>query len=334
MRKFIDGHIAGLLMSSAGDAGTGGGGGGGGTGNAAFLASLPEPLRGNEAFKEVKDLGDLATRYAGMNKPFAEMLPEKIRGEAYFKDIKDLDGLATRALHQAKMIGLDKNQLAVLPKGPDDKEGYENLYKTLGRPEAADKYVVPPRADKAAYSEQEQAFQKAMLPVLHQAGLSQRQVDAIVPAWNAMQDANAKASGEAFAANAKKAEDALRSEWGAAYDENKGLAQQALAHYGSPELLAELEATGPDGKKNPLGDSPQLMRLFAKLGAGLKEDGLLGKGGDSGAGGALSPAEARQQISAKQGDAEFMKSYMTKSHPGHANAVAEMERLYKFANPA
>lgn len=336
--RFVDGHMARLLMSGAGgDPNAGGGGGGGGTGtgtgNTAFLASLPEPLRASPAFKDVKDLGDLAARYAGMNKPFAEQLPEKIRGEAYFKDIKSLDALADIALNQAKLIGADKATLLQLPKGPDDKDGYSALYAKLGRPEAADKYVIPKRGENQDYSAAEQAFQKSMLPVLHEIGMSQSQVEKLVPAWNAMQDATNKANGDALTANAKKSEEALRAEWGAAYDEKVDLAKQALAQYGSPELVAELQATGADGKKMPLGDNPQLMRLFAKLGSQLKEDGLLGKGGESQQGG-FSPAEAQQQIAAKKGDEKFMQAYSQKDNPGHAAAVTEMERLYKFAYPA
>ena len=329
MLKFLNGRLAGLMMSGSG---TGDGGGGGGD-NAAFIASLPETLRAHPAFKDVTDVGALATRYADAQKPFAEQLPEDIRNEAYFKDIKDLGGLAKTAYNQAKMIGADKNAIMSLPKGPDDKDGYNAIYAALGRPESADKYVVPKLDGGRDYTDGDKAFQKAVLPVLHEAGVTQAQLDKIAPALNSIGEAALKAQVDARTANGAKAAEALRSEWGAAYDQNVGLAKQALAHYGSPELVAELESTGADGSKMPLGDSPQLTRLFAKLGGQLKEDGLVGKGG-SGNAGELSPAEASQQINAKQGDTKFMEAYTRKDHPGHADAVSEMSRLYKFANPA
>ena len=85
-----------------------------------------------------------------------------------------------------------------------------------------------------------------------------------------------------------------------------------------------MDATG-------IGNNPGLAKLFAHLGKQMQEDGVIGKA--SGASGMLSPGEARQQISAHQGDPNFMKAYRDKSAPGHAEAVAKMQGFYAQAYP-
>jgi hypothetical protein len=56
----------------------------------------------------------------------------------------------------------------------------------LGRPESADKYAIGKKADGSDYDDIDKAFQAKILPVLHQAGVTQKQFDAIRPAIDAM----------------------------------------------------------------------------------------------------------------------------------------------------
>src|SRR6266852_9046561 len=110
----------------------------------AFAASLPEAIRGEAAFKDVKDVGDLAARYLTASKPkvFAEMLPEKIRGEAAFKDLKSVEDLAHSYLGQGKLLGVPKDRLLTLPATPEDAEGWKAVHLKLGMPEKPDGYKL------------------------------------------------------------------------------------------------------------------------------------------------------------------------------------------------
>ncbi|HEV2673384.1 MAG TPA: hypothetical protein VGV37_02515 [Aliidongia sp.] len=256
---------------------------------------------------------------------FAETLPEKIRGEAAFKDIKDLDTLANGYLHAQRMLGkvaADPNSVVALP-GADDADGLNALYTRLGRPETADKYALAKPA-AGDYSDADKAFQAKILPTLHEAGLTQRQLDKILPAWNDMQAASVAAQTEAHNAKNAAGEAALKTEFGAAYDEKLGLAKQALTHFGNEKLAAELVESG-------LGNHPEVIKIFAKLGKGLVEDGVVGRA--TGGGGLNSPAEAQQQINALQADKEFARIYTDKRAIGHADAVAKMQALYQQAHP-
>lgn len=322
-------------MSSAGADPNAGGGGGGGQGNAAFLATLPEAVRGHESFKDVKDVADLATRYHKSHAtPFAETLPEDIRGDASFKDIKDLPSLAKSFLNAQKKIGVPADRLLTIPQ--DDKpESWTEVYAKLGRPEKIEGYEIPKLGEGKDYSESDKAFQSKMLPILHEAGVTQRQLGAIVPKFNALMNELATAQQTAIAENVAQGDQALTKEWGAAKGENLSRAKGAITYFagdGSPlklgkDLKAALEMKSADGRA--LGDIPAVSELFAYLGKTMEEDGLIGKGGGGGEG-AMSPAEAEQNIDALMKDEKFMKSYMNKRDPGHADAVARMQKLYEM----
>jgi len=82
----------------------------------------------------------------------------------------------------------------------------------------------------------------------------------------------------------------------------------------------------------PAESRPAIGKVMEYARGWFGEGGMPGKGGAA-SGGALAPAEARQQIAAKQADAQFMKAYMDRNAPGHAEAVAAMTRLHEFLVP-
>ncbi len=243
--------------------------------------------------------------------------------DAAFRDITAVAGLASSYLHATKMSGGRPQDLVRVP-GPEDAEGWSAVYAKLGRPEKVDGYAIKaPQGQE--WSDADKAFHAAILPAVHAAGLSQRQLDQVVTAWNGYADRVVAEQDAAAVVRQQESERALRTEWGRAYDQNLDLAKRALAHYWDADAVQALEETG-------LGDHPGLARLFAKLGKGLEEDGLLGRGAPSG-GGVLAPTEARQQIAAKYQDKDFAAVLTNKRAPGHAEAVAEMERLHLMAYP-
>lgn len=255
---------------------------------------------------------------------FAETLPEDIRGEAAFRDIKDLPGLAKSYFNATKLIGARPEDVIRLPTNPDDAEAWSAVHARLGRPESPDKYgFTPPKLPEGVAIDEK--LQTGFAGMAHKAGLTTKQASALYDWYNGAFGEHYTANAAATAAKEDAAIGALKTEWGAAFDQNLELAKGALAHYGDKALADELVATRQ-------GNNPALLKLFAKLGSQLSEDGVIGKASGGGAG-ALSPAEAKQQINGLRGDTEFSKAYMDGKHPGHKEAVAKMADLHTFAYP-
>jgi hypothetical protein len=293
-----------------------------------WTSSLPAEVRGHASLSDVKDVGDLATRYVRLNKPFAEQLPEKIRGEAAFKDIKSIDALADSYYNAQKMIGVPRDQLLRLPTS-DKAEDWAPVYDRLGRPAKPDDYKlkVP-----EGFPPAQKSYVDSVSKAAHEAGLSQKQFDA-VQNWLYTQAgqtmAQQKASADATAANWVGS---LKTEWGQAFDTKVQQSKDAIAHYDAAlklngDLVKALNETG-------LGNHPGFAKLFAGLARNLHEDGKL-TGKAFGESALQSPVEAQQQIAALRQDTNFMKQYHNpnKRDPAHIEAVARMEALHKLGWP-
>lgn len=260
---------------------------------------------------------------------FADSLPEDIRADASFRDIKDLGGLAKSYLNATKMIGGRPEDLVKLP-APDDAEGWNSVFTKLGRPEKPDGYKLSAAPDGVPVNEE---LRGSFLEAAHASGLTAKQADTLYTWWNGQAGGQMQAMEAAAAQNQARATEALKAEWGAAFDQNLHLARRAIEHFGGEDLAKTL-ATVKTADGVLLGDLPQLAKLFAPLGKMLSEDGVLGKGGGGGGADVFSPTEARQQIAALQGDPQFVKAWTDAKAPGHADAVAKMSRLYEFAHPS
>lgn len=246
---------------------------------------------------------------------FAEQLPADIRGEAVFANIDSLDKLAKGYLHAQRMIGVPADRVLKLPDAPDSPD-WAGVWAKLGRPEAPDKYELTDPDGIQADAE----FKSAFLRTAHESGLTATQARKLFDWYGG----EAKTRLEAVTAQQRQVTEtnvaALRQEWGAAFDQKLTQAKAALQHYADPAMAQLLERTG-------LGNDPAVVRMFAKLGAQLAEDGVIGR---AAAPSSYSPAEATQQINARMADPTFRSAYLDKRHPQHAERVAEMARLYEM----
>lgn len=310
--------------------GTGTGTGSSGTGES-WTSALPEAVRSHASLKDVKDVGDLASRYVTLNGPFAERLPEKIRGEAAFKDIKSVDALAESYLSAQRMIGVPKEQLLKLPTATADAKDWDPIYNRLGRPEKPDGYKLTVPEGAAA---PEAEYVASISAKAHELGVSQKQLDGMY-GWLYENATKAQAAAKADRDGKIAASvGVLKTEWGQAFDRNIQRAEAAVDYYDDAlKMGGNLKAAlNRDG----LGNNPGLAKLFHALSANLNEDGKL-TGKSFGSETLMSPGEAAQSISALYGDKDFMKDYMNpnKRDPAHIAAVSKMEALFKLkANQA
>ncbi|MGD9614938.1 MAG: hypothetical protein AB7H90_02945 [Alphaproteobacteria bacterium] len=253
---------------------------------------------------------------------FADTLPADIRTDPVFRDIKDLEGLARGYQGQARLMGIPKDRLLELPADPGNAEAMGKVYDRLGRPEAPDRYAFKTDALPEGVTIDEPTM-GWFRQTVHSLGLSQRQAAALFEAWNAHVGERVTGQQQQSAQAHEAAIGALKTEWGAAFDEKLRVAKDALAHYGG-DKAAEIASR--------YGSDPDLARIFAEVGKVLQEHGMIGRG-TPGSAATLSPTEAQQEINAKYADPEFIKRMQSRDRQVRDAATAELERLFKMAYP-
>ncbi len=117
-----------------------------------------------------------------------------------------------------------------------------------------------------------------------EAGLKGEHAQKITDLYIGMVQKQAEADAAAADAETRAWGEALKTDkefGGPAWDANKATAQRALDKFGSPELGALLTQSG-------LGNHPEVVRAFYRIGKALKEDSIAGTGG----GGRATPANS------------------------------------------
>ena len=252
---------------------------------------------------------------------FIAMLPEDLRGEGVFANHQSVADLAKSYVSAAKMVGLDKNALLPIPRD-DSKEAWDAVYDKLGRPETPDAYNLDTYKDAA-----DPTILKDWAGKLHSLGLNQKQVDGILGDFFG----STKAAKEAMEAEKEQRysqwNDEITKELGMAKDRKLDAAIVALEKAaGSSDVLEHIEKH-PDAFKHPL-----IVRALVNFADKTGESSVLLANGQT-TNGALSPADAQQQLAALKSNPEYMKAMLDKAHPQHDYFVSQQNKLFEFAYP-
>ncbi len=250
--------------------------------------------------------------------PFSlDILPEAFRTSPIFKDFKSWEGVLKSHEEAVKKLGVPAAQLLRLnPDGTLPPEGYARL----GKPE---KYTFPVDIKNApAFSDARRA---ELIEYANTNNLTAKQFEALVRTEDNYSIKTSTAQAEAQKQARATAEAALKTALGEAYSQNINLAKDALTTLEHPELWDTLDKAG-------LTTDPALIDFLSEI-AKLSGDDDIVNGEGSAASFKLSPNQAGATIRAKQSDAAFMKAYNTATDPAHADAVAEMKRLFQAAYP-
>jgi len=237
-----------------------------------------------------------------------DSLPDDLKAEKALESIQDIPGLAKSYIHAQKLVGADK--IPVPNKFATD-EDWQAVYSKLGRPENPDAYEFNLKEN----SNIDENALKGFKETAHKNGLLPKQAEAIMNFYNDMtqnyiEDLNSKSE-----QGRSNAEQTLKKEWGAAFD-NKVQQASTIANKYINDDFAHL--TLSDGTK--IGDHPEFIKAFANIANDLGEDKLVAAQGPQ----YMTPAEIDKQIASLQQDGS---AYWNKNHPGHALAVQEVQDL-------
>jgi hypothetical protein len=212
-----------------------------------------------------------------------------------------------------KALGSEK---IALPKGDADQQGWDALFKVVGRPDAPDKYTLklPDNFDKD--------FVGGFKEAAHKAGLGDKQANALA-AW--FQDHGVKVANErneGLQVRMEQELDALKTAQGAKYDEFTKVGNAAATALKlTPEKIDKLEQV--------LGTRETLEMLY-NIGLGMKEGQFTGGGGGGGGSdGAMTPQQAITRIGELRRDQEWQKKYSS----GDMAARNLWGQLHRWAYP-
>lgn len=242
-------------------------------------------------------------------------LNDDLKGFVQTKGFKDPAGVLDSYRNLEKLIG-QKERLVTLPVRDDDAEGWKQVFTRLGMPEKPEGYQieVPKEGGDPKFAE----FARGMF---HEAGLTAKQGQKLVAKWNEYIGGATKTQQETQAAQVEQERVALKTEWGAAFEQNLQLGDAAAEKFGIDEAtMKKLESAM--GFK-------QLATFMHKIGSQIGEHDFVSGGANKGFGGAMTPEQARHRISSLKGDSDFVRRYTA----GELSAKEEMERLHKFAYP-
>lgn len=190
--------------------------------------------------------------------------------------------------------------------------------KKLGIPEKPEDYGnIIKKPELPEGMKWDENFEKAALPVAHSLGLTPRQLEGLMGLYAGYQAEQFKASLAGQATAAEETAAVLREEFGAQYDARLSQAKRVVQQLGGPEVIQALNETGA-------GNRPELVKLFAKIGAMMAEDQL--RSGASGQFG-MGTEEAKAEIRKLQSH----PAYMDKYHPEHADIITKLGELHKIA---
>ena len=233
-------------------------------------------------------------------------LPDGLDREPSLRNFDSVDKLAKSYVHAVKKMGVPPEQMLKIPQ---EGEPWDDFYTAMGRPESPMAYDFGGNDSEEMNDFREAAFEL---------GLTQNQAHNLLEkvAENA-QNEQAKHN-EALEQAEMQGFKQLQKDWGGDYDKNMDYARRAFGRYASPEALELMENTG-------LGNHPEMLKLFSKIGEQLSEEQLL-PGNASGFG--QSPGDAESTLRERMNDPEFRNALINAHHPNHKEAVAEKSKLY------
>lgn len=248
---------------------------------------------------------------------FIAMLPEEIRSEGVFANFNGVEDLAKSYFNAAKMVGLDKGSVVAIPRD-DSKEAWDGVYSKLGRPESPDKYNLDAYKDSVDMAELKPWVEK-----LHSLGFNQKQVDGVFGEFFG----KAKEAQEKIAAEKEARYETwgaqVKAEYGMATDQRLDAAINVAEKLAGPEAV-KIIADNPDVFRNPT-----MVKLLVSVAEKTGEGSILLPGGQK-TSGPLSPADAKQQLSALQANPEYWDAVTNKAHPQHDYFVETKTKLWQF----
>lgn len=255
-----------------------------------------------------------ATNNAGTPDWTSSLSPDD-KGYIENKGFKDVGMILGSYRGLEKMLG-KKEQVMLRPEKEDDAQGWNDFYNKMGRPEKPDGYELglPNEADT------DKAFAKWAQENFHKVGLTKTQAANLAKEYMGFSKSLIDSQNQQTEQIIAQAESSLKKEWGAAFDQNKNIAERTLVKLGIDS--AQLEKL--EGALGPVA----VAKMFHGIGSKIGEDTFVSSEGNQT--GMLTPAAAISKINELRNDRNFVERFAK----GDSDALKEMNRLHQMAFPS
>lgn len=269
---------------------------------------------------------DNATTPATDVQDWRSSLPESVQAWEETKTSADADSFYNQMGEMRSMIGRslqvpsedagtearNKYIQKVLEKTPEvimkpNDENMDDFYNSLGRPEAPDKYTLP----EVEGVEFDSNLANAFAPIAHATGLTNKQYQAAIAKMQQSQ----QQSMETSVAEKNAGIQALKGEWGMAFEQHMNAAQNYVSKV--------LPSIG-DVSQLPASSIKELFAASKTIGS---EGNPLTQ--ESGAPAAMTPAEATERVSEIMANPDHPAN-----NPGHPGYKAATQKLLDLADYA
>jgi hypothetical protein len=275
----------------------------GGNGEAAPITSSPAPGTVPTTSEPA------ATWYSGFDQETLGWMEN--RGLTKMDQNKALEAAINGHRNAEKYMGVPADKLARIPDWEKaDKVELDQFFGKLGRPSSPNDYKLPlPEGSSPEFAKEASTW-------FHEAGLNERQANAVVTKWNDYVQSITVRETETAQSKFQEQEASLKREWGAAFEQEVGFAKNATRALGlNEQQVSALEnALGFDG----------LLKMMNSIGKKTGEAKFVT--GESSTNGPMTPAQAKARIDTLRNDKEWVNKYLS----GNVDARAEMERLHQF----
>lgn len=252
-------------------------------------------------------------------------LPDDLKSSPSLATYKDLPSFVKSALEAEKLIG---KKGIIKPGENATPEELSRYYKELGRPEKPEEYGLKKPEDWP----NDVPFSDALVPkvaeMFHKNGIPGDQAQKLWSDYHNMIKEEFTSHVSLSEQQVNEGLSKLKQEWGGEdkYNANLETAKMAVKEFGGDSLINFLNESG-------LGNHPDLIRAFANAGQGLREDGFVGGGNNSGT---MNESRAKAEIEKLNNDKEFTKilySRAPEDRDAQQAAKIRMEKLHEIAYP-
>lgn len=247
--------------------------------------------------------------------PWFGNVSEDLKGYIENKQWSGPEDVITGYRNLEKLTGVPADRMLKLPGEGAEQAEWDSVWSRLGRPDKPEGYGFE------AKEGQDAALLEWAQTAFHELGLPKATAAALMQKYEELGTSILQNEETAYQERTAKEATDLKKEWGAAFEQNAGVAKSAAVRLG-------IDGATIDKLERVLGFSGT-MKLFHDIGSRTGEGDFVGSGSGGNHTGIMTPSAARNRIAALRNDPAFVQRYT--SH--ETGAMEEMKRLHEWAYP-